>query len=407
MSVNRQHTSAFQSIDLVPPDIQFDITRRFLADSNNDKINLGQGAYRDENGQPWVLPSVKMAKAELGEFGHEYLPILGLKSFRDEATRLLYKGTRAFTENRIASCQSISGTGALILAALSLKRLHSAPDSIYITSPTWVNHQMMFSTIGYQVKELPYYKDGAFDFDAFTAALGQAKPGSTVVLHTCAHNPTGCDPSKIQWKAIGSIMKERGLFPIFDSAYLGFNSGSFHDDAWPIRYFLDELNVELAVCLSMAKNMGLYGDRVGLVSFATLSQDTAQIAESVMQNVQRSTITTPPAYGARLASIVLSTPAIREQWQKDLLTMSGRIKSMRKRLYDELILLETPGDWSCIITQSGMFAFLGISKTQIHHLEKKHHVFMVETSRMSVAGLNENNVQRFAKALDETVRNVS
>jgi aspartate aminotransferase len=265
----------------------------------------------------------------------------------------------------------LSGTGALLLVALALKKLQSAPDTIYITDPTWVNHHLMFSTIGYKVKVLPCYKDGAFDFDAYTACLRQAKAGSPVVLHTCAHNPTGCDPTKEQWKLIGRIMRENRLFPIFDSAYLGFNSGSFEEDAWPIRYFMEELSVELAVCLSMAKNMGLYGERIGLVSFATLTRESSRIAESVLQSVQRSTITAPPAYGARVATAVLSTPSIREQWQKDLVTMSSRIRLMRKRAYEELVRLQTPGDWSCIINQTGMFAFLGISKTQIKHLESE------------------------------------
>ncbi|CAG9949454.1 unnamed protein product [Clonostachys rosea f. rosea IK726] len=392
MSTKCHATSAFQAQDLVPPDVSFDVTRRFLADNNDNKINLGQGTYRDENGQPWVLPSVKMAKASLDEFNHEYLPILGFQPFRDEAAD--------------SSCQSLSGTGALLLVTLALKKLQSAPDTIYITDPTWVNHHLMFSTIGYKVKVLPCYKDGTFDFDAYTACLRQAKAGSPVVLHTCAHNPTGCDPTKEQWKLIGSIMKENRLFPIFDSAYLGFNSGSFDEDAWPIRYFMEELSVELAVCLSMAKSMGLYGERIGLVSFATLTRESSQIAESVLQSVQRSTITAPPAYGARVATAILSTPSIRKQWQKDLITMSSRIRLMRKCAYEELVRLQTPGDWSCIIHQTGMFAFLGISKTQIKHLEKKHHVFMLETSRLSVAGLNEHNVRRFAEALDETVRHV-
>lgn len=238
-----------------------------------------------------------------------------------------------------------------------------------MTDPTWVNHKMIFASIGLQVGALPCYKLGAFDFDAYTEALRKAKPGSPVVLHTCAHNPTGCDPTREQWKAIGAIFAEKDLFPVFDSAYLGFNSGSFDEDAWPIRYFLDELKLEVAVCLSMAKNMGLYGERIGLVSCALSSAQAARIATSVMERVQRSTITAPPAYGARVAAAVLSTPAIREQWSKDLVEMSTRIVRIRKCLHEELIRLQTPGDWSHIVRQTGMFAYIGISKAQIRHLE--------------------------------------
>ncbi|KAH7463462.1 Aspartate aminotransferase, cytoplasmic [Fusarium oxysporum f. sp. matthiolae] len=408
MASNQSRPSIFRPTDLVAPDVQFDVTRRFFADPHPDKINLGQGTYRDEDGKPWVLPSVRMAKESLGEFNHEYLPIAGFRPFVDEATKLLFDGTRAFAEKRIASCQSLSGTGALLLIGLALRRLNDAPKTIYVTDPTWVNHQAMFNTIGFEVGELPCYKDGAFDFDAYMGALKAATQGSPVVLHTCAHNPTGCDPTREQWKAIGATIVERELYPIFDSAYLGFNSGSFEDDAWPIKYFLEELHIELAVCLSMAKNMGLYGERIGLVTCVLPSTSEAEVATSVLQKVQRSTITAPPAYGARVAAQVLNTPSIRDQWEKDLVVMSSRIQAMRRRLHEELVRLQTPGNWSHVIKQTGMFAYLGISKSQISHLEatEKFHVYMVETSRISVAGLNNNNVEMFAKAVDETVRTI-
>ncbi|PYH76333.1 aspartate aminotransferase [Aspergillus uvarum CBS 121591] len=391
MSTSRP-LSTFHPTDLVPPDIQFDVTRRFLADQNDRKINLGQGTYRDENGLPWVLPSVQMAKSSLGDINHEYLPIAGFQPFLNEATKLLFDGTEALAEQRVASCQSLSGTGAVMLIGLTLRKL--------------VNHRLMFATIGFQVKEIPCYRDGGFDFDAYISTLKTAIPGSPIVLHTCAHNPTGCDPTRGQWKTIGSIIKERQLFPIFDSAYLGFNSGSFSGDAWPIRYFLNNVNIELAVCLSMAKNMGLYGERIGLVACAVSSSSAAKVAQSMLQNVQRATITAPPAYGARMAAAVLSTPSIREQWSKDLVVMSSRIRKMRTRVYEELQRLQTPGDWSHVVRQTGMFAYLGISKAQVKYLEENFHVYMVETSRVSIAGLNDHYVAQFAWALDQTVRNI-
>lgn len=130
---------------------------------------------------------------------------------------------------------------------------------MYITDPTWSNHRLLFSNLGYEVQDLPYYRDGGFDYDGYIAGLREAEPNSIVVLHACAHNPTGYDPSKEQWKEIISVINEKRIFPVLDAAYLGFNSGSVDDDAWVIRYIVDELNLEAAVCLSFAKNMGLYG----------------------------------------------------------------------------------------------------------------------------------------------------
>lgn len=101
VSPMQQLPSVFNPADFLPPDIQFDITRRFLADACPDKINLGQGIYRDGDGQPWVLPSVRMAKKNLDDFDHEYLPIAGFKPYIDEATKLLFTGTRALAEERV------------------------------------------------------------------------------------------------------------------------------------------------------------------------------------------------------------------------------------------------------------------------------------------------------------------
>lgn len=245
------------------------------------------------------------------------------------------------------------------------------------------------------------------------------------MLHACAHNPTGCDPSLAQWEAIASIIAEKSLFPIFDAAYLGFNSGSFDDDAQVIKYFIEDKGLEVAVSVSMAKNMGLYGERVGLAAFVTNSPSSRAAAQSVLESVQRVTISNPPAYGARLASAVIGTPVLREQWMADMRTMAGRIKGMRRQLYEELGRLRTPGNWAHVVQQSGMFAYLGLSRTQVRYLEGKFvtmspvgigmcangmaercHVYMAASSRISVAGLNEHNVGRFAKALDETIQTV-
>ena len=274
--------------------------------------------------------------------------------------------------------------------------------------------------MGFEVKRLPYYNGGSFDFGNYMASLRSAGPGSAVVLHACAHNPTGCDPSRDQWKQIAELVREKSIFPIFDSAYLGFNSGSVEEDAWAIRHFVEDLKLEASVCMSFAKSMGLYGERIGLVTFVTQTAGTARTMSSILENVQRATISNPPAYGARITAAVLGTPAIAEQWAKDLVTMSGRIKLMRHRLFEELSKLQTPGDWSHLIKQTGMFGYTGISSSQVAFLEgisalanlssaltkhlEKHHVYMADTSRISIAGLNEGNVAYFANALDSAVR---
>lgn len=271
--------------------------------------------------------------------------------------------------------QSLSGTGALLLAGMALRKANAGIKTVYLTTPTWPNHELLFETMGFAVRWLPYYntKTRAFDQDAFVAALAAAEPGSAVIFHACAHNPTGCDPSREGWRAIADAVRARSIFPVFDSAYLGFNSGSVDEDAWPIRYFVDELRLEAAVCTSFSKNMGLYGERVGTVTFVSASREAAATVQSILENAQRATISTPPLYGARIAEAVLTTPEIRAQWAQDLVTMSGRILAMRRRLFEELVKLGAPGDWSHVVKQSGMFGFLGLTPAQVAHLESESH----------------------------------
>lgn len=131
-----------------------------------------------------------------------------------------------------------------------------------MTEPTWSNHHQVFQSIGFETRPYTYFdtKLKSLDFESVHKTLLSAPEGSIFVLHTCAHNPSGCDPTKEQWKTIAEMMKERKLFPIFDSAYLGMNSGDYDADAFAIRYFTEEMKMESAICLSFAKNMGLYGE---------------------------------------------------------------------------------------------------------------------------------------------------
>lgn len=256
---------------------------------------------------------------------------------------------------------------------MTLKQANAGIRNVYLTTPTWPNHELLFETMGFTVKWLPYYdpKTCSLDIDAYLEGLRNAEPNSAVVLHACAHNPTGCGPTREQWVQIAEAIQSSRLFPILDSAYLGFNSGSVDQDAWPIRHFVEDLCMEAAICTSFSKNMGLYGERVGTVTFVTGSRRAADVVNSILENAQRATISTPPVYGARIAEAVLNTPEIRKQWAEDMITMSGRIVTMRRRLFEELVKLATPGDWSHVVKQSGMFGFLGLSEAQVAHLESK------------------------------------
>ncbi|KAL4898749.1 pyridoxal phosphate-dependent transferase [Aspergillus ambiguus] len=407
--------SRFASAPYIPPDAIFALTAEYLADSFPKKVNLGQGAYRDSKAQPWVLPSVARSRQLIIDKGlqHEYLPILGLAQFREKAAELaLGPQSYAANRNKIATCQTLSGTGALHLAGRILASCQPAASSrkVYIPEPTWSNHHLVFSTLGFDCQTFRYYDPAAktLDMDSYRATLDAADPGSIVVLHACAHNPTGLDPTPAQWREIGAIMKQRGLFPLFDAAYLGFNSGDLDQDAFAIRHFVTELELEAAVCLSFAKNMGLYeltwmgvsvGERVGCLVLATASADIAVNSQSLLESLQRSEISNPPAFGARIAAGILADEGLRGLWAEDLKTMSGRIQSMRRALHEGLVRNAAPGNWDHLLRQSGMFGFLGLSAGAVKTLKEKHHIYMAGNSRISIAGLNADNVAYVARSI--------
>ncbi|KAJ5175685.1 uncharacterized protein N7482_001562 [Penicillium canariense] len=397
--------SFFDTVTYTPPDAIFELTKTYNADLAARKVNLGQGTYKDENGNPWILPAVRAAKEKIKESNHEYLPILGLPSFRVLATELVFgKDSAVIQEKRVASCQALSGTGALHVAGTMLMRAFGRDRTVYITNPSWSNHRQVFESVGFGVKEFNYSLSGGVDMQSFLQSLNEAAPKSIFVFHASAHNPSGWDPSPEQWKQIGSIVKERQLFPIFDAAYLGLTSGDYDRDAFAIRYFAEEIGLEIAVCLSFAKSMGLYGERIGLCAFVSRTRTLATAVESTLAQLIRFEISNPPAFGARIVAAVLEDVDIDAEWRRNLATMSSRIAEMRLQLYQELTELGTPGDWKRLMEQKGMFCILGLTPDQVQHLQNEYHIYMAESSRISIPGLNRSNVRYVAECIHQTVK---
>ncbi|KAK3306432.1 pyridoxal phosphate-dependent transferase [Chaetomium strumarium] len=401
-----------------PEDPLFGLMRAYRADPSPDKVDLGIGAYRDDNAKPWVLPVVKKADEILRndpEANHEYLPITGLAALTGKAAELLLgKSAPAIAEKRVSSVQTISGTGAVHLGALFLAKFYKIQGTnrtVYLSNPTWANHHQIFTNVGLPIATYPYFskETKGLDFEGMKAALREAADGSIILLHACAHNPTGVDPTPEQWRDIALLMKEKKHFPFFDTAYQGFASGDLDRDAGAIRLFVEE-GFELVIAQSFAKNFGLYGERAGCFHYvASPSSDAAEITTRVASQLailQRSEISNPPIYGARIASIVLNDSTLFAEWQDNLRTMSGRIISMRTALRDKLEKLGTPGKWNHITDQIGMFSFTGLTEAQVLKLRQNYHIYMTKNGRISMAGLNSKNVDYVANAIDKVVREV-
>ncbi|KAF9333524.1 Aspartate aminotransferase, cytoplasmic [Linnemannia elongata] len=389
--------SIFENVPGAPADVIFALTAAYKADTDPKKVNLGVGAYRTEEGKPWVLPVVHKADHIMVDdenLDHEYLPILGLENFRKASSKLILgENSKAIAEGRVGSAQCISGTGAVYTGAHFLSKHYPFKGAAcYISKPTWANHRAIFEGVGIPVLEYPYWdaETKGLDLKGMLGAMEAAPSGSIFLLHPCAHNPTGVDPTPDQWKQIADVMEARGHFTFFDTAYQGFASGSLDKDAYS----------------SFSKNFGLYSERAGNLTIVAKTPEIKNTIESQIAKAQRAVISNPPAYGSRVVSLVLNDETLYKEWEENLSFMANRIIAMRQALFDELVALGTPGTWNHIVDQIGMFSFTGLSTPQVKVLKEKYHCYLTDNGRISMAGLNTKNVKYFAAAVDDVVRNV-
>jgi aspartate aminotransferase len=386
-----------------PPDPILGVTVAFKNDTNPNKLNLGVGAYRDDAGQPYILNCVRQAEKRIYEskVNHEYAPIGGPPEFTKVAASLLFGAdAKEIKENRVATVQTLSGTGALRVAGQFLKRFFPNTE-VYLPEPTWGNHKPIFKDSGFALKSYTYYDGkGGLNFEGLTKDLHAAPNNSIVLLHACAHNPTGVDPSLNQWKEMSKLFKQKGHFPFFDAAYQGFASGDPAKDALPMRYFLDDGH-NLLVCQSFAKNFGLYGERIGALHFVPSSEEEAKRVLSQLLIVIRPMYSNPPIYGARVIAEILGDKELSKEWYREVKVMADRIITMRQSLVAELKKVGSKKDWSHITNQIGMFCFTGLNPDQVAILKDKWHVYMTGDGRISMAGVFSTKVKYLAEAIHD------
>jgi len=407
---NHVAASTWDSVEEAPADPILGLTVAFKADTDKNKMNLGVGAYRTEDGKPYVLEVVKKAEAALlqqvgsGAINKEYLGIDGLPSFKKETVKLILGNAKAIAENRVACTQTLSGTGSLRVAGMFVNKFLKG-KAIYLSDPTWGNHKKIFAESGLQVKSYRYFDPTTkgLNFDGMMADLSAAPNGSVVLLHACAHNPTGVDATPAQWSAIMDLVQKKGFMPMFDSAYQGYASGDLQQDAAPVQMF-EAAGIEMMICQSYSKNLGLYGERVGALSLVCASADAAKRTLSQLKQIIRPMYSNPPRHGAEIVAHILADKALYAEWEQELKAMSGRIIQMRDLLLAELKKLGTPGDWTHITSQIGMFSFTGISKEGVQRLVKDYHIYMTGDGRISIAGINPGNVGYLAKSIHAVVQ---
>lgn len=397
----------FTNVEMAPPDPILGVSEAFNACTNPNKLNLGVGAYRTEELKPYVLPVVKKAEAKIlaRNENKEYLPIEGFAPFRKATVDLLLgSSSAAVVEGRVACIQSLSGTGSLRAGAAFIQRFMKGA-TVYISNPTWGNHMNIFNDAGVPWKYYRYFdpKTVGLDFKGLMEDLEGAPAGSVVLLHGCAHNPTGIDPTKEQWTKIAQLCKSKGLFPFFDVAYQGFATGDLDEDAWAPRAFV-EAGLEVMVAQSYSKNLGLYGERVGALNMVVADKEVASKCLSQLKRLVRPIYSNPPTYGARIAAEIVNDKEMFDEWKKEMQGMAGRIMTVRGALKSALDSKMPSKDWSFVTSQIGMFSFTGLGPAQVENMTNKHFVFMTKDGRISLAGLNMAKVDYLATAIVDSAK---
>ncbi|MEF1172718.1 amino acid aminotransferase [Vibrio sinaloensis] len=391
----------FEKVVAAPADPILGLTEEFKKDARAEKINLGVGIYKNEQGETPVLATVKKAEAALieTEKTKSYLTIEGTAEYGLAVQKLLFGADSDIVTHKLAkTAQAPGGTGALRVAGEFIKR-QLGDAKIWISNPTWANHNGVFTAAGIETAQYSYYnaETNDKDFAAMVADLEKASAGDIVLLHGCCHNPTGIDPKAEEWEVLAKLVADKKLLPLFDFAYQGFAKG-VEEDAQGLRIFAQH-NKEILVASSFSKNFGLYNERVGAFTLVAESEEVATTAFSQVKAIIRSIYSNPPAHGSAVVTHILNNAELRAEWEAEVAEMRDRIQEMRELFVATLKEQGVDADFSFIERQNGMFSFSGLSKEQVTRLKEEFGIYIVGSGRISVAGMTKSNMLPLCKGI--------
>ncbi|EOF4705927.1 MAG: aromatic amino acid transaminase [Klebsiella huaxiensis] len=391
----------FQKVDAYAGDPILSLMERFKEDPRSDKVNLSIGLYYNEDGIIPQLQAVAEAEARLNAQPHGaslYLPMEGLNTYRHAIAPLLFGADHpVLAQNRVASIQTLGGSGALRVGADFLK-YYFADSRVWVSDPTWENHIAIFEGAGFEVSTYPWFDDetNGVRFEAFLEKLNTLPERDIVLLHPCCHNPTGADLSNAQWDEVVKVLKTRNLIPFLDIAYQGFGAG-IEEDAYAIRA-IASAGIPMLVSNSFSKIFSLYGERVGGLSVVCEDAETAGRVLGQLKATVRRNYSSPPNFGAQVVAAVLNDTELKASWLAEVEGMRTRILAMRQELVNVLKDTVPGGNFDYLLKQRGMFSYTGFSAAQVDRLRDEFGVYLIASGRMCVAGLNSRNVQRVAQA---------
>ncbi len=397
-------TNRFSHIATAPPDPILGLGEAFNADPNPEKMNLSVGVYQDSSGKTPILPSVKAAEAKLlaDEKSKGYLSIDGLPDYRAAVAQMVFGNS--LDHKRLGVVQTPGGTGAVRLAADFLADQLS-PIRVWMSVPTWANHQSIFNAAGLTTENYRYLTvdKTRLDFSAMCDDLRtKTTPGDAVLLHACCHNPTGVDPTADDWKVLAELFAERRLMPVIDFAYQGFGDG-IEADAIGVRTMLSRVS-EAIICTSFSKNFGLYSERVGSLVLVAAGAESAAASHSQLKRLVRSNYSNPPRHGGAIVATILADPALTTQWRGEVDEMRRRITKLRSDFVEGMVRTGVDRDFSFLLDQKGMFSFSGLTAMHADELRYKHGIYIVGSGRINVAGMSEARMNHLCQAVASVLR---
>ncbi|MFZ0500201.1 MAG: amino acid aminotransferase [Steroidobacteraceae bacterium] len=394
-----------EHLDRLQPDPILGLMAAFRADSDPRKVDLGVGVYRDDAGETPVMRAVREAERELiaRQTTKTYVGAVGNAGFNEAMERLvLGQGHTALGSRRLRTIQAPGGCGALRLGAELIRA--AAPDAVvHVSTPTWANHVPLLSNCGLRLEPYPYFDPatGGVAFDAMLAALDRLPARSVVLLHASCHNPTGADLEDGQWRELLALVRRRSLLPFIDMAYQGLGRG-VAEDAYGPQLFCAELP-EVLVAVSCSKNFGLYRERTGALHSLSATPAAADAAISQLMRIARGLYSMPPDHGAAIVHGILTDERLRTLWAGEIDAMRSRIQQLRAAAVQHLAATCPRKDFGYILRQRGMFSYLGVDTAAVRELRERHHVYMMDDSRINICGLRKDNVGYFAEAVANVV----
>ena len=383
-----------------PQDKIMELMTQFRAETRPEKVDLGVGIYKNAKGETPVMRAVKKAEKMLweAETTKKYTGLVGEKDFHDAMIGLVLGDV--VPRNRIAAAHTPGGTGA-IHTIVELIQSATPDATIWISDPSWPNHPSIVDHLGMARKSYRYFDNEtrAVDFDAMMADLGDLKQGDVVLLHGCCHNPTGANLNITQWQKLAALMKTKGAIPFIDIAYQGFGDG-LEEDAAGVRLIASEFD-EVLIAASCSKNFGIYRERTGVVLIVTPDEDTQTLAQINLAHLNRQNFSFPPDHGARLVTMILNDPELKADWMAELEEVRLGMLDLRRQLAAELQKQSGSNRFGFVAEHRGMFSRMGATEDQVLKMRSDNAIYMVNDSRINIAGLNKDTVPLLAKAMIE------